>query len=112
MKKKEIIEHELLRLYAEKGRLVPAEIVAEAQQKSHPLHQFFEWDNKKAADKYRIEQAERMIRSVKISVIDGDDDYKVRAFHPMRSVGREGPGMSTRRTSKTTLKLKHCYYSP
>lgn len=52
-----------------KGRLTPQNVVADARNRNSPLHDIFEWDDAKAADQYRLEQARELIRSVKIEVV-------------------------------------------
>ena len=48
------------------GRLTPEKVVQAAKNSKSPLHEFFDWDNDHAAGQWRIEQARRLIRSVKI----------------------------------------------
>lgn len=50
------------------GRLLPSNVVEEARDENSPLHEFFEWEDTIAAEKYRLSQARTLIRSVKISV--------------------------------------------
>lgn len=42
-----------------------------ARPTNSPLHKYFEWDDKKSADKYRLIQAGALIRWVQIELIDG-----------------------------------------
>ena len=51
-----------------KGRLTPDAVVAAAASKASPLHELFEWDQKKAAHQHRIEQARSLIRSVRVNI--------------------------------------------
>ena len=53
------------------GILKPEVVVREAKKKKSPLHGFFEWDDGIAAEKYRIDQARHLIRSV---VIEWEND--------------------------------------
>lgn len=58
------------RLEAIKARassLTPDLVVADARTPKSPLHSFFEWDNSIAAEKYRMEQAGHLIRSVQVT---------------------------------------------
>ena len=48
------------------GRLTPDDVVKDAKKPSSPLHEHFEWDVKKAAAQYWIEQARTLITSVRI----------------------------------------------
>ena len=63
------IRDELARIAEENsGILTPDAVVAEAQAKNSILHDMFEWDNKKAAHEYRIDQARTLIRSVRVII--------------------------------------------
>lgn len=48
------------------GVLRPGLVVELAASTNHPLHEYFEWSDTEAAQKYREDQARRLIRSVKI----------------------------------------------
>lgn len=50
------------------GRLTPDAVVKDARNKDSPLHDQFEWDVKKAAAAYWIEQARELIVSVKVVI--------------------------------------------
>lgn len=51
-----------------KNRPKLSDVVDAARPKESPLHRFFEWDNGKAARKFRIEQARWLVRSVRVVV--------------------------------------------
>lgn len=57
----------------QKGRLTPPAVVEAARNNRHPLHRHFEWDDKLAAESFRLEQARTLIRSVAL-VGDGEAD--------------------------------------
>lgn len=58
-----------LQQLAEGGKLNPENVVREAEaDKTSPLRDYFTWNNKLAAHKYRLEEARALIRSVKIEV--------------------------------------------
>ena len=65
---KEVID-ELLKVKEEKG-LTAEEVVKQAKKKKSKLHSFFEWDNDKASDKWRLQQARVLINEVKIIIED------------------------------------------
>lgn len=64
-----IVSGELQRLEDERGRLTPEIVVDSARHEESPLHDEFDWDDGVAAHQWRIEQARRLIRSVKVSVV-------------------------------------------
>ena len=78
----QIVGEELERLEKEnEGALIPATIVRESKPVKAILHNCFEWDNKKAADGYRENQARELLR--KIVVVYENDKGKqdnIRAF--------------------------------
>lgn len=47
------------------GQLTPEEIVRVAKNPKHPLHPFFEWDDRKAGMLHRIEQARALLADVR-----------------------------------------------
>jgi len=50
------------------GKITPEELVQAARDENSPLHHFFEWDDDKAAEKYRLMQARTLIRSCRLNV--------------------------------------------
>lgn len=61
------------------SEIKPGEIISDAKKKDSPLHDYFEWDDKKAANKYRYYQANQLVAHIFI-VEDNDDDGSHRAF--------------------------------
>lgn len=65
----EAIKAELERIAGENGGLLtPDAVVEAAASKSSVLHGEFEWDARKAAHAYRVEQARSLIRSVRVVI--------------------------------------------
>lgn len=58
---------ELHRIYQKNGCLDAHDIVNESRSDDAPLHQCFEWDDEKAAEKYRENQAKDIVRSIIIT---------------------------------------------
>lgn len=62
-------------------QLTPQMVVKEASAKRHPLHDYFEWNDSKAAKKWRIEQARQLIKCVHVATTDSENKkMEVRAF--------------------------------
>lgn len=57
-----------LRELEREGRLRPADVVDAARPADSPLHSHFEWDDGAAAERYRLNQARTLIRSITINV--------------------------------------------
>lgn len=63
------------------GRLISANVLAEAKDQKSPLHKAFEWDNAKAAHLWRLNQAGDLIRNIVVVNKDPDGQEKtIRAF--------------------------------
>ena len=71
--------NELQRIYERDGVIEPETVVLESESPSAPLHSCFEWDNEKAAHKYRITQAQGIIRAI-VSVNETEKSPETRAF--------------------------------
>lgn len=52
------------------GMIKPLDVINAASDKCSPLHAHFEWDDTKAAGRWRMEQARQLIRSVTIVIND------------------------------------------
>ena len=60
---------ELMRMSkANGGKITPEALVEAARDAESPLHEYFEWDNDTAAEKYRLMQARTLIRSCRLNV--------------------------------------------
>ena len=75
-------------IYARQGDLTPRLVVNEARDPDHPLHHRFEWDNSKAAERFREVQAGALIRKVTITYAESPDgkDKKVRGWIPVSTI--------------------------
>lgn len=79
-------------IYDERGELTPALVVDVARQDDHPLHARFEWNDTVAAERYRREQAHRLIRSVRVNYRSAktQSTISIRAFHAVPRVDDSG----------------------
>lgn len=75
------LRDQLQAIYDDAGTLTPALVVDAARDPKHPLHSRLEWDDSAAAEKYRLDQAAALIRSVRITYADNPTGPKdLRAF--------------------------------
>ena len=58
----------------EKNGLTAEAIIEQAKKKNNPLHDFFDWDDTKAAHKWRLQQARVLINEVKV-VVENKEYY-------------------------------------
>ena len=71
------------------GTLTPADVLKDAKRKASPLHDYFDWSNTSAAEKYRLIQAGHLVRSVVVvfeSAEITEEDTIVRAFVSLADV--------------------------
>jgi len=70
MTRKDKVIAALKDIYTKHGILRPADVVEAALNPKSPLHGCFEWDDDKAAKQYRLEQARKLIREVRVEYAD------------------------------------------
>lgn len=75
---------ELERIRKKYGELKPEHVVAESKKTTSILHDLFQWDNKKAAEQFRLAQAANIIRSIRLVIINEEVKCSVRAFVNVR----------------------------
>ena len=71
---------EMQRIYDKYGELEPARLADESRDKTAVLHSCFEWDDYKAAEKYRHKQASDLIRLISIKEENQSVSTEYRAF--------------------------------
>ena len=99
----------LAQMYEENGESLNAEdVVAEAKDKNSPFHNWFEWDDTKAARQYRLKQARDLIGSVELVRINdpsADKEGRISGFvHITRNVVDADGNKSVKRTYVPTVK--------
>lgn len=62
------------------GKLTPYEVLIEAKKKNSVLHRFFEWNNTKAAEEYRLSQARYLMRQIVEVVVFDHTETEQRSF--------------------------------
>lgn len=85
------LRDQLQKLYDENRRLTPVLVLTEARDPDSPLHTLFEWNDSEAAERWRLQQARELIRSVRVVYREAtgtDPARSVRAWQAIR--GEEG----------------------
>lgn len=79
----DVAGREIQRIYEEHGAVEPQVLVDESKDERAPLHSLFEWDDDKAANLYRNQQARCIIKNI---VIEEDEERRsrTRAFVHVR----------------------------
>lgn len=90
------------------GRVTASMVVADAKKKTSPLHACFDWDNDVAGDKWRLEQARRLIQSVRIETVTTTMRVSCPAYvrDPARQAGEQGHVAVSRLRSERDLAIE------
>ena len=73
------------------GSITPKEVLADAMNKTSPLHGYFEWDNSIAAEKWRVSQANYLLRSIEVVVTRSDGtEMQVRQYYSITEQTEDG----------------------
>ena len=80
----ETAAQELDRIKDEYGVLTPELVVMESRSEDAVLHRCFVWDDAEAAEKWRREQARKLIGNLRIIIKHEKVEYSVRAFVNVR----------------------------
>lgn len=100
--KAEIVGRELEKLERKNGSVQPEDMVKAAKSEKSVLHPLFEWDNDKAADAYRVEQAKTVIRLLVVEDLSGEGmPKKVRAFVNVSESREKGVFINTQKALET-----------
>ena len=62
------------------GTIKPKDVVEKAGKKSSPLHDYFDWDNNSAGEKYRLHQARNLINSITVIIKYDHKEKEQKAF--------------------------------
>ena len=83
----------VLHSLSEQGGVTSRDVVDAARSTNSPIHPYFEWNDKVAADQYRLWQAREMLRAIRVRYEDrGGETHEARAFHVTRSaIYEDGP---------------------
>jgi hypothetical protein len=63
-----------------KGTLTAEIIVEDSQDLKHPLHYYFNWDDKQCGVLYRLEQARALVRLTKVVITETEISMRVPIF--------------------------------
>ena len=78
---------ELKRITTVYGKLTPEYIVAEAENNESVLHPLFEWDDTKAAQNYRLQQARTILNNFTVKTISSGQPVEVGIYEVVPITG-------------------------
>jgi len=71
----------LMKIAKRNGNLLtPAAVIAEARSEKSVLHGAFTWDDTVAAEKWRVCEAQKLIRECRVTIEEGDRKVETYAF--------------------------------
>lgn len=121
------VGEELARIHRKHKTIIPQKVVDESRPKTAVLHEHFEWNDKTAAEEYRVHQARQIIGSVvvvpetkggkpvqafiNVSVVaegESPDDHenRGRAYLPARQVA-EDPDLRSQHLASLKTRLRN-----
>ena len=79
------VTSELLNIQSKHGMLTAEGVLKEAKKKRHPLHNHFDWDNTKAAKRWRVHQANMLISQATVTLTE----HEPKTVHAFVSIKTE-----------------------
>lgn len=83
-----VVASALRNIYKTYGSVTRENVLEEASNPTHPLHDRFEWDDSIAAHEHRLEQARKLIQSVRVTIVPtgSSEPISVRAYVAERDI--------------------------
>lgn len=78
---------ELKRIRKKYGELTPEIIVQESRSEYSILHDYFEWDNERAAGLWRIQQARNLLNNIEIEIISDGKPINIPVYEIVNETG-------------------------
>lgn len=76
----QVVGETVEKLREQNGSIVSGMLVAVAEDPSHPLHRYFEWDDTEAARKHRLYEERKLLYSITIVQRPDENALPIRAF--------------------------------
>lgn len=98
----QVVGDTLKELEAKNSVVTPSAVVEVAKPKNAPLHSCFEWNDSKAAERFRLDQARLIIRSVEVvRMLEGGKEERQLGFV---SIAVNKPGSSAYMNTEGALR--------
>ena len=75
---------ELEEIRESRGEISPQILIESSKNKKSVLHGYFEWDNDKAANKWRLRQASELLGRIEVKVIKNGEPKTYRVYQTVR----------------------------
>lgn len=67
------------------GSLTPENVVKYAENKETKLRKLFEWNDKKAAYNYRLQQARNILNNIEVKVVSNGENRKIPVYEVVKT---------------------------
>lgn len=81
-----LVVTELNDIYETRGQITPDLIVESAKNKKSVLHEYFEWDDSIAANKWRMRQASKLLGCIEVVVISDNQPKTFRVYQTTNKI--------------------------
>ena len=88
------------------GTVKPNDVVEEGRKKNSPLHDYFDWNDGSAGEKYRLYQARQLINHITVVVKYEDKEQEQKAFFSVNETPNE------KETNKTYVMMERVLSEP
>ena len=88
------------------GKLKRSDIVKRAENPKNPLHDYFDWDDAVAGQKWREEQAGQLVRSYMLTITEETETYKIPAFVRDPDMEPHEQGYTSVKSARSTADVK------
>lgn len=75
-----IAAEELKRIQNIYGSITPEILVKEAKKRNSPLHKIFEWNDTKAAENYRLQQARILLNNIQVTIVTDNESKNISVY--------------------------------
>lgn len=79
------------KLAKDSGSVTPQVVLNDARDTKSPLHDYFEWNNTTAAEKWRIFQARQLISHISVEIVNNGKTEDIRYFFSVSDECAEAP---------------------
>jgi hypothetical protein len=92
----QIIGQELGRMRKDKARITPENLVQRARAEDNPVHPYMTWDDSKAAESWRKEEARHLISHLLIVEVHKEQEVHQKAMYSLSTANNEPPPVMER----------------
>ena len=78
------------------GKITAETVLQVAKDNKSPLHKLFEWDDSKAAEKYRMAQARTLVNNIEVKIISDGEERSIPVYEIVNiKPGEDNDDLST-----------------